>query len=79
MTTVNDKSSKSTRPEYELFLVIDHEHKPSQWVKRTGLFKSGNGNSYSGQLQPYMSIPPGSRLVVLPPKAEASEGEPIEN
>lgn len=74
-TAIEQTSSKGKRPEFELFLVIDHEHKATQWVKLTGLFKSSNGTSYSGQLQPHVTVPAGSRLVILPAKADDAAAE----
>lgn len=65
---------KGNQPELNLWLVIDQgDKKKARWIKLTGLWKTKDGNGYAGQLQSHMTVPPGSRLVLMPPKTDGSD------
>ena len=64
------ETPKGPKPTYQLWLVLDRPEQKAQWVKLTGLFPTKDGDGFTGQLLPHVSVPPGSRLVVLPPKED---------
>lgn len=66
------KTDEDKSPDFQLWLVIDQgAHKNARWIKLTGLWATKDGEGLTGQLQPHMIVPAGSRLVIMPPKAEA--------
>lgn len=72
-----NKSADDKSADFNLWLVIDQgEKKKSRWIKLTGLWATKDGEGLAGQLQPHMIVPPGARLVIMPPKADdAAKGD----
>jgi hypothetical protein len=65
-----ETATKGSKPGYQLWLVVDQGEKKSRWVKLTGLWPTKDGDGLTGQLQSHVTVPPGSRLVILPAKQD---------
>lgn len=66
------------RPDFNLLVPIESEGKDgkkrTQWVRFGSLWKSKDGNSYSGKVDFWPVGVPENRVVLMPPKDSAAGG-----
>jgi hypothetical protein len=74
-----------SKPDFNLLVPVDYEaggKKKTRWVRFGSLWKSKDGNSYSGKVDFWPVGVDGNRVVLMPPKdsgVDPETGEIIED